>query len=334
MSDTDDELRVRLGRIGNRRGGKAVGYLKRVRKIAAKAGAARPRRSATFNGSRIGRGHAVGTVSASRRPAGARRVVIKARIVRIKSGETGAVRAHLRYVQRDGVTREGEPGELYDAGSSRPMAGIRAAGEQDRHQFRFIVAPEDSAELTELKPFVRDLMRQMESDLGTKLDWVAVDHFNTGHPHSHIVVRGKDDHGQDLVIAREYIAHGMRARASELVTRELGPESELDQLRKLEREVSAERFTRLDRALLRDLSEGVLTPSTKPERDPRQHALRMGRLRTLERLGLADEAAPGRGAWLGDIEPTLRRMGERGDIIKAMHHELRLRASIAPPVIM
>ncbi len=71
-------------------------------------------------------------------------------------------------------------------------------------------------------------MRQMESDLGTKLDWVAADHFNTGHPHSHIVVRGKDDQGKDLVIARDYIAHGIRARASELITRELGPESELE----------------------------------------------------------------------------------------------------------
>jgi hypothetical protein len=37
MSDIDDEFRVRLGRIGNRRGRKAVGYVKRVRKIAAKA---------------------------------------------------------------------------------------------------------------------------------------------------------------------------------------------------------------------------------------------------------------------------------------------------------
>ena len=95
-----------------------------------------------FIGSRIGRGHAQGTVSASRRPAGARRVVIKARIVRIKAGDNGAVRAHLRYVQRDGVTREGNPGELYDAGSDRADGKAFAErGEEDRHQFRFIVAP-------------------------------------------------------------------------------------------------------------------------------------------------------------------------------------------------
>ncbi|WP_308163726.1 relaxase/mobilization nuclease RlxS [Bradyrhizobium sp. SRL28] len=324
MSDTDDEFRVRLGRIGNRRGRKAIGYVKRVRKIANKLGTGRPRRASTFTGSRTGRGYAQGTVLASRRSAGQRRVVIKARIVRIKAGHAGAVRAHLRYVQRDGVTREGNPGELYDEGHDRVDAkAFTERGEGDRHQFRFIVAPEDSGEIADLKPFVRDLMRQMESDLGTRLDWVAADHFNTGHPHSHIVVRGKDDRGSDLVIARDYIAHGMRARASELITRELGPESELDHLRKLEREVGAERFTRLDRAILRDTRDGILALSAKLERDPRRHAMRMGRLRALERLGLAEETAPGTWRIAGDIEPTLRRMGERGDIIKTMHRDLR-----------
>jgi type IV secretory pathway VirD2 relaxase len=320
MSDADDELKVRLGRIANRRDRKPFGYLKRVHKIAAKAGAGRLRHSAAFNGSRIGRGHAQGTVSASRRPAGARRVVVKARIVRIKSGENGAARAHLRYVQRDGVTREGQPGELYDAGSSQADGKAFARrGEQDRHQFRFIVAPEDSAEVTELKPFVRDLMRQMEADLGTQLDWVAVDHFNTGHPHTHIVVRGKDDQGKDLVIARDYIAHGMRARASELITRELGPESELDALRKLENEVGAERFTRLDRAILQEVDGDTFRLAARPQRDPRQHAMRMGRLRRLEQMGLAEETASGVWRVMPEMEPTLRRMGERGDIIRTMH---------------
>jgi type IV secretory pathway VirD2 relaxase len=324
MADTEDEFRVELGRIGNRRGRKAVSYVKRVRKIANKVAPGQPRRASDFIGSRIGRGYAQGTVAAGRRPAGQRRVVIKTRIVRIKAGDTGAIRAHLRYVQRDGVTREGAPGELYDEGHDRADAKVFARrGEGDRHQFRFIVAPEDAAELADLKPFVRDLMRQMEADLGTRLDWVAADHFNTGHPHSHIVARGKDDQDRDLVISRDYIAYGMRARAGELITRELGPESELDQLRKLEQEVHAERFTRLDRGILRDASDDVLALAARPERDPRRHVLRMGRLRVLERMGLAEETVPGSWRIAPDLEPTLRRMGERGDIIKTMHRELK-----------
>ncbi len=119
MADNEDKFRVRLGRIGNRRGRKAIGYIKRIRKIAKEVSPGRQRRASDFTGSRIGRGYAQGTVFAGRRPKGQRRVVIKARIVRIKAGDVGAVRAHLRYVQRDGVTREGNPGELYDAGHDR-----------------------------------------------------------------------------------------------------------------------------------------------------------------------------------------------------------------------
>jgi type IV secretory pathway VirD2 relaxase len=323
MPEIDDEFEVKLGRIGNRRAKGATSYLQRVSQEAEKSGVS-SRRASLFTGGRAGRGHAHGVMLAGRgRTAGRRRVVIKARIVRIKTGDAGAVRAHLRYIQRDGVTREREPGELYSAKSDRADAKAfteRSGG--DRHQFRFIVAPEDSAELSHLKPFVRDLMRQMEQDLGTRLDWVAADHFNTGHPHSHVVLRGRDDDGKDLVIARDYIAHGLRARAADLITRELGPETEIEAARKLQQEVTAERFTRLDRAILRDARNGVVELDAQAARDPVLQTARVGRLRTIERMGLAEEVGPGRWRIYAELEAKLRRMGERGDIIKTIHREL------------
>ena len=63
--------------------------------------------------------------------------------------------------------------------------------EGDRHHFRFIVSPDDAEQLSDLKAFTRDLMAHAERDLGTKLDWVAVDHWNTEYPHIHVIVRGK-----------------------------------------------------------------------------------------------------------------------------------------------
>lgn len=332
MREIDDEFEVKLGRIGNRKARRATSYLRRVRQEASKAGVS-ARLSWSFTGGRIGRGYAQGAVMAGRaRSKGQRRVVIKARIVRIKAGDPGTIRAHLRYVQRDGVTREGEPGELYDVSNDR--ADGKAFTEfcaGDRHQFRFIVAPEDSAQLADLKPFIRDLMRQMEQDLGSRLDWVAADHFNTGHPHSHIVLRGKDDDGNDLVIARDYISHGFRARAADLITRELGPETEIEAARKLQQEVAAERLTRLDRAVIRDASGGLLELGAQSSREPTWHAARMGRLRTLERMGLAAEEGPGRWRIDAELETKLRRMGERGDVIKTMHRELTA-AGVAPSV--
>src|SRR3546814_3339105 len=111
-----------------------------------------------------------------------------------------AARAHLRYIQRDGVTRGGAPGELYSA--ERDTADGKAFLQRcdgDRHQFRFIVSAEDGSEYPDLKPYIRRLMTQMEADLGTRLDWVAVDHFNTAHPHTHIMLRGRsEEHTSEL----------------------------------------------------------------------------------------------------------------------------------------
>ncbi|TIV05164.1 MAG: conjugal transfer protein TraI, partial [Mesorhizobium sp.] len=190
------EFRPKLGKIGSRGSKAGKRYAGQVRAAINRAGG-NAQRGGRFNGSRAGRGGAAAAVLRSRDRYAAfrqRRVMVKARIVKLAGKGLDGARAHLRYIQRDGVTREGESGELYSAEKDRVDGSDfldRANG--DRHQFRFIVAPEDGIEYDDLKPLTRRLMVQMEEDLGTKLDWVAVDHFNTGHPHTHIMVRGKDD---------------------------------------------------------------------------------------------------------------------------------------------
>ncbi|MGE3872547.1 MAG: DUF3363 domain-containing protein [Parvibaculaceae bacterium] len=319
-----DDFMPRLGRIGWKGGTRLDRYVNRIMHAAHKAG--HPTKSGSlFSGSRIARGAAFGTLASAGFAAGdRRRVVVKARIAKLKPGDLGAARAHLRYIQRDGVTPEGKPGRLYDAFSDdTDGAGFLEEAEGDRHQFRFIVSAEDATEMTDLKPFIRDLMQKMEEDLGTRLDWVAVDHFNTGHPHTHIVVRGKDDRGEDLIIARDYMSHGIRERARELVTLELGPEIEGDFAHKLDQEIEADRFTRLDRALLREVHEGFLVVSALPPSDPETHAAYMGRLRKLERLGLAAERRTGVWEISEEVELKLTQLGGRDDIIKTMHRVLR-----------
>jgi type IV secretory pathway VirD2 relaxase len=104
---------------------------------------------------------------------------------------------------------------------------LRRALRGDRHHFRFIVSLQDAEQLSDLRAFTRDLMAQAERDLGTTLDWIGVDHWNTDNPHVHVIVRGKGHDGRDLVIARDYISHGLCARAGHLATLELGPRSAL-----------------------------------------------------------------------------------------------------------
>ncbi len=149
--------------------------------------------------------------------------------------------------------------------------------------------------MADLHAFTRELMTDVERDLGTKLDWIAVDHWNTDNPHIHVLVRGRADDGKDLIISRDYISHGFRQRAAERVTLELGPRSEQEIRSGLEREVEAERWTSLDRALrdIADESAGVvdLRPPG-PAEDSQVRRLLLGRAAKLERLGLAEPIGP------------------------------------------
>jgi len=327
MARDDEDFTPRLGRIGSRGSADGRRYVHRVLRAATLAGSGtRAAARSRFHGNRIGRGSGVGRVLAARGVHAAfrrRRVVVKSRIVKLAGQGLKAARLHLRYIQRDGVTREGREGELYDAVSERADGGAFLARSQgDRHQFRLIVSAEDAAEYEDLKGFTRRLMRQMEQDLDTRLDWVAVDHYNTGHPHSHVVLRGKDERGRDLVIAREYLSTGMRERAAEIVTFDLGPRSDAEIERRLRLEMEQERFTSLDRDLLREAdAQGRLVSGAATGNLLRQ-TLHAGRLQKLRRLGLAEEGAPGRWTLAGDLEAVLRRMGERGDIIKTLHRAM------------
>jgi len=153
---------------------------------------------------------------------------------------------------------------------------------------------------------------------------VAVDHFNTGFPHTHIVLRGRDDRDANLVIAREYISHGLRARLAELVTLDLGPRTTLEIEERLRHDIGAERLTPIDRRLVRDMdTEREVGQSM---RDPFQQSLRIGRLGKLEAMGLAEPVGGGRWRLADGLHDTLRTIGERGDIIRIMQREMTARS--------
>lgn len=322
---TQDKFAPRLGRIRDTRQVRAERHAALVFRQAGREGARALRQKGHVASGSLTRGMGTGLRAAAGLIApGSRRVIVKARYTRIVGGDLGAARAHLKYIMRDGVTRDGKAGRLYDA-SSADVDGTtfldRSAG--DPHQFRFVVSADEGAQLADLQPFIRDLLGQMERDLDTRLDWIAVDHFNTGHPHTHVVIRGRDDQGRELVMARDYISHGIRARAQSLITLELGPESQLERVQKQLNEVNQERLTRLDYGLRMRAREGIMVVSSGEERDPVQHTLRIGRLKTLERLGLAEERQQGVWALDAGMEIKLRQLGARADKFKMMQLALR-----------
>lgn len=304
---SDNPFEPRLGRMrsaGNAKRGRT--FMSRVARSVSRAGPS------------------PGTTGRKRSSGGgkhARRVVVKARFIRSAMSSSGALAQHLKYISRDSAMKAEDKGRVFDAANEDvDRQAFAESAEDDRHHFRFIVSPEDGAELADMKPFIRDLMSRMETDLETRLDWVAAVHDNTDHPHAHIVIRGRRDDGGDLVMPRAYISHGVRERAEELVMLELGPETQHERDVKLAREVKAERLTQIDRSLGRMAGEDRRLDLSKTP--ARYRVVNAARLRTLNSLGLARQIKGSIWELSDGFDETLKELGDRKDIIKQIHKAL------------
>lgn len=322
----DEDFRVRPGRIRSSKAQRAKPFVAQALAAARKAGGrvSRSSKITAGRGPHFARGRTA-SIRANRLITSRTRLCTVKALVMRNRGERGPLARHLNYLRRDGITRDGERAKMF--GPETDDADAKEFSDRckdDRHHFRFIVSPEHAADMEDLKRFTRELMMQAEKDLGTRLDWVAVDHWNTDNPHVHVIVRGRTGDGQDLVIDRDYIKSGMRDRAQNLVTQELGPRTDLDISRALDSQIEAERWTQLDRQLARDANEhGVIDVAPSTDRQPDVYLTqKVGRLRHLERLGLAENICPGQWIIADEAESTLRELGQRGDIIKRMHRAL------------
>jgi type IV secretory pathway VirD2 relaxase len=308
--DKVDEFRPRFGRTDRAR--------ERV--------ASSPLRVATL----VRRGHGrLGAKATSLGPASgfgprpnARRVVVKAHVHKLRGHGAQAAARHLRYIERDGVEKDGSPGVLYGPEGHAARETFERPRIGERHQFRFIVSPEDARDL-DLTDYVRELMKRVESDLGRSVEWAAVNHHDTDHPHAHVIVRGVCREGRPLRMDRAYIGRGFRWSAQELATERLGPRLETEIRRTREREVHQERFTSLDRAIEHAAADRRVDVASMTERrgSPAPELL-VRRLRHLEGLGLAKKVAPSGWVLAEGWQGRLRDLGERGDVLKQMHRVL------------
>src|SRR3989442_794702 len=209
--------------------------------------------------------------------------------------------AHGAYLAREGAQRPGEKGRGFTAGRddldlARTLKGWEAAG--DARLFKLVVSPEQAARL-DLRAHARALVAGMEQDLGTRLEWVAIDHYNTDHPHLHILLRGRDDQGRPLTLDPAYIKRGIRDRSEALATQALGWRTEAKIRTSRARLVERIQFTELDRALLRRAGPDRVIPAralVAEQAGQREYRLQeRRRLAFLERLRLAEPIGPAGG---------------------------------------
>jgi hypothetical protein len=238
------------------------------------------------------------------------------RVMYAKNATRGQWKAHGRYIARESASQ----GRAVEAGFDATERGINIAARLDQWQsagdermWKLIVSPEfgDKMELVQL---TRDLMQRMTRDLDTKLEWVAVSHFNTDTPHVHIALRGIRQDGKSLRLERNYVKHGIRSIAEDLCTRQLGYRTQRDIAEAQRREVSQQRFTSLDRSIARDRPANGESSHFTVSRNPElRNQCVVARLRTLESMGLAEAA--GLDQWLvrQNFETALRAMQRLGD---------------------
>ncbi len=236
----------------------------------------------------------------------------------------GQWKAHGRYVARESAT---QGGRAADAGFNAAKQNLNISTTLDNWQragderlFKIIVSPEFGDRLN-LQQHTRELMKRIERDLGTQLEWVAAVHHNTEHPHVHIAVRGIDDKGMPLRLPREYIREGLRERAEEIATEALGYRSPADAQEARRRETLQNRYTSLDRILQcgTDGSSSHFAVTANPNDASLAESAQQlqkhlaTRLMHLQRMGLAQLVAPHEWSVQADFEQVLRTLQQSGD---------------------
>jgi len=249
---------------------------------------------------------------------------VSVRVTYAKSKNQGQWKAHGRYIARDTATHGGDPSRAgFDATRTdinipSVLDSWQRAG--DERLFKIIVSPEFGERLN-LQDHTRKLIQCMEKDLKTRLEWVAAVHFNTEHPHVHIAIRGKDQNGCALVIARDYIRSGIRSQAENLATKALGARTELDAEEARQMEITRARYTSLDRTIQiandgKSSSFAITTDITAPGLSDRERRLQQSlsaRLAHLEKMGLAKSVGSQQWIVQSEFETVLRTLQQTVD---------------------
>ncbi len=239
-----------------------------------------------------------------------------------KNTKTRSWAAHGEYLQREHAQTKGEKGLGFNYSSD--TVDLRSTlrqwqQENDEHVFRLIISPENGHRL-DLKQHAKDLVVIVQNDFKTKLEWVAIDHHNTDHPHLHILIRGIDERGKTLIIERDYLSHGFRHRSEDLATRVLGLRLNRDIIHARTLQLEREYVTELDRSILRKAENSIVnyhTPVPDNLFSRQQRLLEIKRLKFLEKHGLAEKINTK--AWKLDnnLEMILQQRQLSNDIIKS-----------------
>lgn len=230
----------------------------------------------------------------------------------------GQWRAHGRYLERDSAVGENKAFDRSENGVNLQERLAEWQTAKDQRLFKLILSPEFGDRL-DLQQLTRDFMHRMEDRLGAPLEWVAVVHNNTEHPHVHVALRGVAS-SKTIRLDRELVRNGLREEAEHLCTLTLGYRTQDDILESQRREVGLSRATSLDRQIQKralPAATGQLRFAV-PNGAREFFQLLASRMAVLSRMGLAKPDANG---WnlRADFLRVLKTMQQAGDRQKMLH---------------
>lgn len=268
------------------------------------------------------------------------RAVAKIHYFNHAGGGAAALKAHGKYISRDGA--RGEAQERGIDGDEAPARGDRhnrepqeddrnnpstvfydknasgidgaqhldACAKSDIRHFRIVLSAEEGSRLKDLPAYTREVMARAGAALGTELSWIAVDHKDTDNPHSHIVLRGRRANGQDLVLPRDFIKHGFRSIARDVATEHLGRRTPEQERAALQRTVRRHAPTKLDRIIESHARHCIVDLSRldAPNGDPILTQAAKARVQELARMGLATDRGDGLFQFSPDWQKRLKAM--------------------------
>ena len=248
-----------------------------------------------------------------------RRVIVKASYLNSSDEKSRArIRHHLTYVGRATDDERQDLPELYASDDSLVVLKEKIEDfKKSDHIFNIIVSPEDGDKL-DLKRFTRDLINIVEQDLQTKLDWVAGNHYDTDNPHVHILIKGLDDTGKKLLMTRDYISRGIRARACQVANRHLGLRTQEEIVESLKLNLSSNKKTALDEILLKNAQDNqvCLKSLARNSEDELPRFLFERRLQFLEEKNLASKLSSDRWELKETLLDGLRQIHRTSSIIQ------------------
>ncbi|MDR2941747.1 MAG: DUF3363 domain-containing protein [Treponema sp.] len=199
----------------------------------------------------------------------------------VKMNYSDSIEAHRvqleQYLVREGKGLDGGKPELY--GTDIDEYRDNMVGKN----FRIFLSPQ--SDRIDLANLAERFIKKLEQQTGYTLYWQAANHYNTAHPHAHLLINGKDKDGKEVDIPRDVVKTFMREYARDICTAQIGyrtpAEIEIDK----EKQLEAPRFTHLDKTI-NELCGNGNRVNLKGIIGDRERVRILTRLENLRKIGL------------------------------------------------